>query len=104
MCPLYVSFISVFRPAQQNPKHDQTSTNFLSLNENETRVNTRAKANNFDKPRICTNTFAYSAIDDWNTLPNNVKGIKSENKFKESIKKTLIADARKDDMNPFVYY
>ena len=80
------------------------STNFLSLNENETRVNTRAKANNFDKPRICTNTFAYSAIDDWNTLPNNVKGIKSENKFKESIKKTLIADARKDDMNPFVYY
>ena len=63
------------------------STNFQSLNENETRVNTRAKANNFDKPRICTNTFAYSAIDDWNPLPNNIKGIKSENKFKESIKK-----------------
>ena len=29
-------------------------TNFLSLNENETRGNTWAKANNFDKPRICT--------------------------------------------------
>ena len=33
---------------------------------------------NINKPRICTNTFAYSAKDDWNTLPNNIKGIKSE--------------------------
>ena len=26
-------------------------------------------------------TFAYSAIADWNSLPNNVKTIKNENKY-----------------------
>ena len=79
------------------------STNFRSLYENETIVNIKAKATNFNK-RFCTNTFTYSALDDWNTLPNVIKGIKSENKCKESMKKTLLADTRKVDMNPYVYY
>ena len=29
-----------------------------------------------------TNIFAKSALADWDTLPNNIKGIKSENKLK----------------------
>ena len=41
-------------------------------------MTTRAKANNFYKPRMCTNTFTYSAIDEWNSLPNNVKAMKNE--------------------------
>ena len=63
------------------------TTNFQQLSENENRITTRAKANNFYKPRMCTNTCAYSAIADWNSLPNNVKTIKNENQFKESLKK-----------------
>ena len=78
--------------------------NFQLLNENENRIRTRAKVNNFYKPRMCINTFTYSAIDDWNSLPNNVKAIKKEKKFKESLKKSLLKDARKSDMNPYIYY
>ena len=62
------------------------ATNFQNLNDDENRIVTRAKANNFYKPRICTETFAYSAINDWNSLPNNIKAIKSEDKFKDSLK------------------
>ena len=68
------------------------------------RIVTRAKANNFYKPRICTGNFAYTAINDWNSLPNNVKGIKSEDKFMDSLKKSLIEAARKADKSQFVYY
>ena len=80
------------------------SANFQQLNENDNRMTTRAKANNFYKPRMCTNTFAYSAIDEWNSLPNNVKAMKNEKMFKESLKKTILKDARKSDESPFVYY
>ena len=62
------------------------ATNFQNLSDDENRIVTRAKANNFYKPRICTDTFAYTAIDDWNALPNDIKGIKSEDKFKDSLK------------------
>ena len=79
------------------------STNFQRLSENENRIATRAKANNFYKPRICTETFAYIAIDDWNALPNNIKGIKREENFKESLKKSLLAAARKDDESIYLY-
>ena len=67
-------------------------------------MTTRAKANNFYKPRTCTDIFTYSAIDEWNSLPNNVKAMKNEKMFKESLKKTILKDARKSDESPFVYY
>ena len=53
---------------------------------------------------MCTNTFAYSAIDDWNSLQNNVNAIKNEDKFKDSLKKSILKDARKSDENPYMYY
>ena len=93
----------VFRIKEKTCPHYLT-TNFQQLSENENRITTRAKANNFYKPRMCTNTFAYSAIADWNSLPNNVKTIKNENKFKESLKKTILKDARKSKENPYIYY
>ena len=68
------------------------STNFQRLNENETRI-IRATANNFFKPRICNNTFAYSAISDWNDLPSNIKDIKGEKNFKDSLKKCILEEA-----------
>ena len=80
------------------------ATNFQNLNDDENRIVTRGKANNFYKPRICTETFAYTAIDDWNSLPNNVKEIKSEDRFKDSLKKSLLEAARKTEKSQFVYY
>ena len=89
-----------FVPSQVN----SWSANFQQLNENDNRMTTRAKANNFYKPSMCTNTFTYSAIDEWNSLPNNVKAMKNGKMFKESLKKTLLKHARKSDESPFVYY
>ena len=80
------------------------STNCQQLNKKENRITIRAKANNFLKPRMYKNTFAYSAIDDWNSLPNNVKKIKNEKKFKESLKKSLQKVARMSDDNPYMDY
>ena len=89
-----------FVPSQVN----SWSANFQQLNENDNRMTTRAKANNFFKPRMCTNAFAYSAIDEWNSLPKNIKATKNEKKIKESLKKTILMDARESDESPFVYY
>ena len=80
------------------------STNFQRLNENENRIVTRATANNFFKPRICNNTFAYSAISDWNDLPSNIKDIKGEKNFKDRLKKCILEEAEKKENNPFMYY
>ena len=80
------------------------STNFQRLNENENAIVTRATAHNFYKPRICTNTFTYSAITEWNDLPNNIKDIKGEKNFKESLKIFLKEEAVKKETNPNVYY
>ena len=59
---------------------------------------------NRSKELLYLNTFTYSAIDEWNSLPNNVKAMKNEKMFKESLKKTILKDARKSDESPFVYY
>ena len=48
--------------------------------------------------------FVYTVKDDWNALPNNIKGIKSEDKFKVSLEKSLLEVARKTDKWQFVYY
>ena len=61
-------------------------------------------ANNFFNPRICTNIFAYSAICEWNELPNHIKDINNEKNFKESLKKYLFEEAEKKENNPYVYY
>merc|ERR1712121_580770 len=62
------------------------STNFQRLNEIENRPVTRGTANNFFRPRICTDTFTYSAIREWNKLPGKIKDIKSEKAFKDTLK------------------
>ena len=82
--------------------NDKTSPQYLSkhfhrLNEDVERITTRGKAHNFHIPRISTNTFAYTAIKDWNNLPSNIKEIKSENSFKEKIKKHLVEMANREE-------
>ena len=60
------------------------SINFQRLSKNENRILTRTTANNYFNPKICTNTFDYSAICDCNELPSSIKDIKGEMNFKGS--------------------
>ncbi|CAL4087781.1 unnamed protein product [Meganyctiphanes norvegica] len=80
------------------------SANFQNLNESKDRIVTRSKVSNFYKPRVCTNTFVYSAINDWNNLSSKIKEIKNENTFKDKLRKYLFSEAEKDYSNPFIYY
>ena len=72
---------------------------FHKLNEGGERIATRAKAHNFHTPRISTNTFAYTAIKDWNSLPSTIKEMKSENLFKEKVKKYLVQLMKNEEMD-----
>ena len=67
---------NVFKIEEKTCPH-YLSTNFQQLNEGENRITTRAKANNFYKPKKCRNTVTYSDIDEWNSLPNNIKAIQN---------------------------
>ena len=78
--------------------------NFTRLNEDSERCETRAKAYNFQVPRLSTNTFAYSAIKDWNNLSNHIKDIKSEQSYKENVKKFLRTAAKELESSDFVYF
>ena len=72
------------------------------MNENKGRITTRAKAHKSHTPRICTDTFVYTAIKDWNNLPQTIKEIKSENLFKEKVKSHLMKLSEKEENKIFV--
>merc|ERR1712240_505693 len=78
--------------------------NFPKLDENTHRRETRSKAYNFQVPRVNTNTFAYSAIKDWNSLSNPIKDIKGEQSFKGHVKKFLRSAAKDLETCEFIYY
>ena len=83
------------------------NTHFQMLNEIEGRNVTRSVAHNFFVPRVYnqgTNTFFYSSIKSWNDLPNKLKCIEHEKEFKEKLKQNLVANARRVDNDPFLYY
>ena len=79
-------------------------TNFHKLSEFEDRIVTRDKANNFFKPRVSTDTFTYTAINDYNDLPNKIKEIQNEITFKKTLKKHLLSEAGKVDLKLYMYY
>merc|ERR1712240_856161 len=78
--------------------------NFLKLDQNTHRRETRSKAYNFQVPRVNTNTFAYSAIKDWNSLSYPIKDIKGEQSFKEHVKKFLRSAAKDLKTCEFIYF
>merc|ERR1712240_848748 len=78
--------------------------NFLKLDGNTYRRETRSKAYNFQVPRVNISTFAYSAIKDWNSLSNPIKDIKGEQSFKEHVKKFLRSAAKDQETCEFIYY
>ena len=50
---------------------------------------------------IPENTFAYTAIKDWNSLPSRIKEINSEKLFKEKVKKHLVEISNKEEREDF---
>ena len=77
------------------------------LNKIEVRIVTRATEYNFFIPRVYnqgTKTFFYTSIKDWNDLPNKIKCIDNEKVFKEKLKLTLMAEAKKVENDPYIYY
>ena len=76
------------------------NTNFDLLSENENRCSTRSFEFNFFLPGIGPQgmkTFFYTGIKDWNALPNNIKEIKNEERFKEKIKEHLMMEMEKEE-------
>ena len=80
------------------------------LNLNFTRISshhysTRGSPHNFTVPRVqgqANNTFFYSGIQHWNSLPNSVKQVNKFPKFKEATKKYLAEQALMAEQDPFV--
>ena len=70
-------------------------TYFHRLSDIENRINTRARANDFYKPSVSTNTFIYSTISDYNDLPNSIKEIRNEKSFKTELRKYLESDPQR---------
>merc|ERR1712240_684695 len=77
---------------------------FSKLDENTHGRETRSKAYNFQVPRVNTNNFSYSAIKDWSSLSNPIKDIKSEQSFKEHVKKFLRSAAKDLETCEFIYF
>ena len=83
------------------------SENFHKISDTELRNCTRASANNFFLPRVQgvgTNTFFYSGIKDWNSLPAEIKQIQNENNFKNKVKTNLAFEARNIESCPFLFF
>ena len=74
---------------------DYLKFHFQNLNENVNRIATRAKAYNFQVPKINTDTFAYLTIKDWNSLPENIKSIDNLNNFKQKVVKLFWENSNK---------
>ena len=75
---------------------------FQKLNEIEGRPETREKAhNNFELPRISTDTFVFTAIKDWNDLPSSIKDLKAEKSYKEKVKEHLVNISNKEEKDKF---
>ena len=79
-------------------------SHFSRLNEDITRMKTRASATDFFLPRVCgqgTTTLFFSAIKEWNDLPTIVKNATCETTFKIKLKENLIKEAKKVEISVF---
>ena len=81
--------------------------NLLRLSDTELRQCTRASRLNFFLPRVhnqAVNTFYFSAIKDWNSLPAKIKEITNGDSFRTMIKKHTVSELRNKEICPFIYY
>ncbi len=66
---------------------------------------TRSSSLNFFVPSVkgvASTTFYYNAIQDWNTLPPNIKGIPTKQAFKQSVKNYLASATLNQEMSEFI--
>ena len=85
---------------------DYMLENFNRINDTALRICTRASLNIFFLPRVgnvAMQSFFYSGIKSWNSLPTRIKLIDSENTFKEKVKQFLKKEAGEKERSPFVY-
>ena len=79
---------------------------FDKISDTELRNCTRASANNFFLPRVqgnCINSFFYSGIKNWNSLPAEIKQIDNESTFKDKVKRNIEFEARNTESCPFLF-
>ena len=80
---------------------------FNRIIDTELRNCTRSSLNNFFLPRVqnqAANTFFYSGIKEWNSLPANIKQIENVDTFKDHVRKHLELKARNNETCPFLFF
>jgi hypothetical protein len=85
---------------------DYLSSNFIRTKSLHN-YGTRDSSYNFVVPRNCgnvSNTFFYSGIKHWNSLPNSIKQITSPAQFRKAIKKHLMDQAVAAERSSFINY
>ena len=86
---------------------DYMKDNFLKLADTLLRNCTRASTNNFFLPRVTgqgINSFYYSAIKNWNSLPAAIKEIQNFNTFKDKVKRNISFEAKSTESCPFLFF
>ena len=66
-----------------------------------------ASANNFFLPRVTgqdTNSFYYSAIKNWISLPATIKEIQNFKSFKDKVKENILCEARNTESCEFLFF
>ena len=79
--------------------------NFRRMNERS--IQTRQSEYNFFVPRvqgIATNSFFYTSIMAWNSIPNSIKCLESKPRFIKAITKYLREQEQNVENNDFLYY
>ena len=89
----------------QSPEY--LKENFHRISDTELRQCTRASRLNFFLPRVqnqATNTFYFSAIKDWNSLPPKIKEITNAESFRTIVKNHILTELKNKETCPFLYY
>ena len=79
--------------------------NFTKIRDTQRGIFTRAFINNFFLPRVdkeAIYSFYYTGINNWNSLPDDIKMIENERIFKEQLKLYLKKVANEKEMSTFV--
>ena len=69
--------------------------------------NTRNSAASFYVPRVNgfgKNTFIYTGVKSWNSLPSQIRSLTSKSSFKSNVKAHLMSKNLSNDSNNFIYY
>ena len=80
---------------------------FSKLSDTESRTCTRASSNNFFLPRVRgqgINTFYFTAIKDWNSLPVSIKEIQNFENFKTRVKTNIACESKNTETCPFLFF